>query len=185
MSWCLEGSEGARTDATKYIDGLYRYALILTRNPTEAEDLVQETYVHAIQAMGRLRPATSMKGWLFTIMRNAWLNQLRKVRNGPQMVGFEAGDEVINRVVELSLGPHDLCVSKMEAVQVQAAIQELPAEFREIILMREYEDLSYREIASVIDCPIGTVMSRLARARASLRQLLWTEFDSSGARGTK
>jgi RNA polymerase sigma-70 factor (ECF subfamily) len=78
-------------------------------------------------------------------------------------------------------------VSKIEAEQVRAAIQELPVNFRKIILLREYEDLSYQEIASVMDCPVGTVMSRLARARARLRELLSigvTAFESSGAKGT-
>jgi RNA polymerase sigma-70 factor (ECF subfamily) len=129
-----------------------------------------------------------MKGWLFTILRNVWLNQLRKVRDGPQMVDIEADNGVADSVVEPSMDSHDLYVSKLEAEQVRAAIQELPVEFREIILLREYEDLSYQEIASVMDRPVGTVMSRLARARAKLRALLSTRitgFDSSGARGTK
>ena len=86
MSW--KDDEAGRAEATgvEYLDGLYSYALILTRNHAEAEDLVQETYVRAVGAMGRLRPGSNMKGWLFTILRNVWLNQLRKRRNGPQMV---------------------------------------------------------------------------------------------------
>ncbi|SRR5713226_3545481 len=104
------------------------------------------------------------------------------------MVEIEVGDGVANSIVEPSKDSHDLYVSKMETEQVRAAIQELPVEFREIILLREYEELSYQEIASVLDCPVGTVMSRLGRARAKLRALLspaLTESDSSGVRGTK
>ena len=85
-------------------------------------------------------------------------------------IGLQNG--VVNSVVDLSKNSHDVYVSKLETDQVRAAIQELPVEFREIILLREYEDLSYREIASVLNCPVGTVMSRLARARKTLRALL-------------
>jgi RNA polymerase sigma-70 factor (ECF subfamily) len=122
--------------------------------------------------MGRLRAGSNTKGWLFTILRNVWLNQLRKWRNGPPMIEIEVGDDVANSIVETSKDSHDLYVSKLEAEQVRAAIQELPITFREIILLREYEDLSYQEIANLLDCPVGTVMSRLGRARARLRVLL-------------
>ena len=170
-----------QTDATviDHLDGLYSYALVLTRNHAEAEDLVQETYVRALPAMGRLRRDSNTKGWLFTILRNVWLNQLRKWRNGPQMIEMEGDDGVANSIVEPSKDSHDLYVSKLEAEQVRAAIEELPADFREIILLREYEDLSYQEIASVLDCPVGTVMSRLGRARAKLRVLLSTTLKRS------
>jgi RNA polymerase sigma-70 factor (ECF subfamily) len=188
MSW--NHDEAGHTDATgiQYIDGLYSYALMLTRNHAEAEDLVQETYVRALQAMGRLRPGSNMKAWLFTILRNAWLNQLRKSRNGPRMVDIEVDDGVTNSMVEPSKDSHDLYVSKVQTEQVRAAIQELPAEFREIILLREYEELSYQEIASVLDRPVGTVMSRLGRARTKLRTLLSATLKGSAAsevRGAK
>jgi RNA polymerase sigma-70 factor (ECF subfamily) len=94
-------------------------------------------------------------------------------------------NEVANRGVEPSMDSHDLYVNNVEAEQVRAAIQKLPVDFREIILLREHEDLSYQEIANVMDCPVGTVMSRLARARARLRELLSigvTAFDSSGVK---
>ena len=170
-----------QTDATviDHLDGLYSYALVLTRNHAEAEDLVQETYVRALPAMGRLRTDSNTKGWLFTILRNVWLNQLRKWRNGPQMIEIEGDDGVANSIVEPSKDSHDLYVSKVEAEQVRAAIKELSAEFREVILLREYEDLSYQEIANVLDCPVGTVMSRLGRARAKLRVLLSTTLKRS------
>jgi RNA polymerase sigma-70 factor, ECF subfamily len=170
-----------QTDATviDHLDGLYSYALVLTRNHAEAEDLVQETYVRALPAMGRLRTDSNTKGWLFTILRNVWLNQLRKWRNGPQMIEIEGDDGVANSIVEPSKDSHDLYVNKVEAEQVRAAIKELPAEFREVILLREYEDLSYQEIANVLDCPVGTVMSRLGRARAKLRVLLSTTLKGS------
>src|SRR5258705_11123861 len=100
MSWNHDGAD--RVDATgiEYINGLYSYALVLTRNHAEAEDLVQETYVRALPAMGKLRAGSNMKGWLFTILRNVWLNQLRKWRNGPQMVEIETGDGAADNIVE-------------------------------------------------------------------------------------
>jgi RNA polymerase sigma-70 factor (ECF subfamily) len=172
MSWNDDGAGQADATGVEYLDGLYGYALVLTRNHAEAEDLVQETYVRAIPAMARLRADSNTKGWLFTILRNVWLNQLRKWRNGPQMIEMDVGDGIAESIVEPSKDSHDLYVSKLEAEQVRAAIQGLPIDFREIILLREYEDLSYQEIANVLDCPVGTVMSRLGRARAKLRVLL-------------
>jgi RNA polymerase sigma-70 factor (ECF subfamily) len=172
MSWNHDGVDQPQMMGIEYLDGLYSYAMILTRNHAEAEDLVQETYTRAIQAMRRLRADNNIKGWLFTILKNIWFNQLRKRRNGPQMMEIDVGDGIANNIIEPSKDSPDLYVSKLEAEQVRAAIHELPVEFREIILLREYEDLSYREIASVLHCPVGTVMSRLGRARARLRTLL-------------
>jgi RNA polymerase sigma-70 factor (ECF subfamily) len=179
MSWNYDGAGQADATDVEHLDGLYSYALVLTRNHAEAEDLVQETYVRAIPAMGRLRADSNTKGWLFMILRNIWLNQLRKWRNGPQLIEMEFGEGVANSLIEPSKDSHDLYVSKLEAEQVRAAIQELPVDFREIILLREYEDLSYQEIASVLDCPVGTVMSRLGRARAKLRALLAATLKGS------
>jgi RNA polymerase sigma-70 factor, ECF subfamily len=125
MSWNDDGAGRARASGVEYLDGLYSYAVVLTRNPAEAEDLVQETYVRAIPAMERLRAGSNTKGWLFTILRNIWLNQLRKSRNGPQMIEMEGDDGVANSIVEPSKDSHDLYVSKLDAAQVRAAIQEL------------------------------------------------------------
>ena len=157
----------------EHIDGLYSYALVLSRNRSEAEDLVQETYVRALGAMGRLRPESNVKSWLFTILRNIWLNQLRQRRTAPQRVEMDVeGISVGIGTKTLDDDPYTLYVSTLERNRVREAIQQLPAESREIILLREYEELSYQEIATILDCPAGTVMSRLARARAKLRALL-------------
>jgi RNA polymerase sigma-70 factor, ECF subfamily len=177
MSLKPRRQEQADASALDQIDGLYGYAMILTRNHAEAEDLVQETYLRAMQSMNKLRPDSNMRGWLFTILRNTWLNQVRRQRNGSQMVSMDVVEGIAGDVAEPSKGSYDLYVSKIEAVQVRAAIQKLPLEFREVILLREYEELSYREIARVLDCPIGTVMSRLGRARAKLRTILLTQSE--------
>ena len=156
----------------EYIDGLFSYALMLTRNRSDAEDLVQEAYVRAIGAMGRLRTGSNVKSWLFTILRNIWLNQLRRRRNTPKIVGIDADESTASGVVETSKDPHEVYVSTMECEQLREAIRQLPVDSREVILLREYEELSYQEIATILDCPAGTVMSRLGRARSKLRRLL-------------
>jgi RNA polymerase sigma-70 factor (ECF subfamily) len=155
-----------------HIDGLYGYAMAITRNRTEAEDLVQETYVRAIPAVGSLPEDSNLKSWLFTILRNIWLNELRRRRAAPATVELDLDGRSANIAGEVSKDPYTLYMSKMERERVREAILQLPLEFREIIILREYEELSYQEIASFLDCPPGTVMSRLARARSKLRTLL-------------
>jgi RNA polymerase sigma-70 factor, ECF subfamily len=156
----------------EHIDGLYGYALVLTHNRTDAEDLVQETYLRAIRAMGRLRDDSNVKGWLFTILRNVWLNELRQRRKAPESVDVE-GDERISGLVDDTMkSPYDAYVLTAERQHLRAALQQLPEEAREVILLREWQELSYQEIATILDCPVGTVMSRLSRARSKLRDLL-------------
>lgn len=164
------GPPAVEAAGIEHIDGLYSYALVLTRNRSEAEDLVQETYVRAIGAMGRLRTGSNVKSWLFTILRNIWFNQLRQQRTA-RLVAIDE-EENTTDIAETAKDPYAFYVSKMEHELVREAIQQLPVDFREIILLREFEELSYQEIATVLDCPAGTVMSRLARARAKLRTLL-------------
>ena len=167
------------TAGIEHIDGLYGYALILTQNRTDAEDLVQETYVRAIRAMGRLRDDSNVKSWLFTILRNIWLNELRQRRKAPESVDVETDERTSSLIDENVESPHDAYVGKLERRHVRTAIQKLPKEAREVILLREWEELSYQEIATVLDCPVGTVMSRLARARSKLHDLLCTLLPSS------
>jgi RNA polymerase sigma-70 factor (ECF subfamily) len=165
--------------AIEYMDNLYRYAMVLTRNRSEAEDLVQETYVRAIRAMDSLRAGSNLKSWLYTILRNVWINQLRKQYTSPEMGSTEL-DEV---VMETSKGPHELYVNSLWREQLRQAIHQLPVDFREVIVLREYEELSYQEIAKLVGCPVGTVMSRLARARTKLRALLSVTMQPSDAQG--
>jgi RNA polymerase sigma-70 factor (ECF subfamily) len=170
-----EGRSQPTIDLSEYVDGLYSYALVLSRDRTEAEDLVQETCLRAIRAMGSLRPDSNAKGWLVTILRNIWFNQLRQRRTVREVVELDLHVDDANRAADSRKDPHATYVSNIEQEQVRTAIQQLPVEFREIIILREYEDLSYQEIAAVLECPLGTVMSRLARARSKLRDLLSVE----------
>jgi RNA polymerase sigma-70 factor, ECF subfamily len=158
--------------SSEYMNGLYGYAMVLTHNHDEAEDLVQETYVRAIPAMGRLRPESNVKAWLFEILRNIWFNQLRKRRSEPQMVPTDEEGGSLDNLVNPGQNSYEIYAGEVERRRVRAAIQELSLESREIIVLREFEELSYQEIASLLGCPQGTVMSRLARARSKLRVLL-------------
>ena len=133
---------------------------------------MQETYVRAMEAMGRLREHSDVKAWLYTILRNIRLNQIRQLRTRPKLVELDAHENAADLVIDSGRDPHAVYVSKVERDQVRVAIQHLSEEFREIIVLREFAELSYQEIAELLDCPLGTVMSRLARARSELGSLL-------------
>jgi RNA polymerase sigma-70 factor (ECF subfamily) len=166
-------------------DGLYGYAMILSRDRTEAEDLVQETCVRAVKAIERLQPGSDAKSWLFKILRNIWLNQVRQRRAAPKIVELDVDESAADLAVETSKDPHALYVSQVERDQVREAILQLPDGFREIIMLREYEELSYQQTATLLGCPAGTVMSRLGRARLKLRSLLSNTLGTSGRRAKR
>jgi RNA polymerase sigma-70 factor, ECF subfamily len=157
-------------DFGAYLDGLYGYAMFLSHSRTEAEGLVQETCLRALRAINRLRAQSNVKVWLFTILRNIWLNQVQ--RTPPSLFALYTDGNGAGDPSDTAQDPHAVYVSRAEQKRVLAAIRQLPLEFREIIVLREYEQLSYQEIASLLDCPPGTVMSRLTRARSKLRDLL-------------
>jgi len=168
----VNGQPQQRLDFSDYLDGLYGYAMVLSRNGADAEDLVQETCLRALRGIDRLRAEGSVKSWLFTILRNIWLNQLRQRRTRPDLVELDADENASYEPADRVQDPHKDLVNKAEREKLRVAIQQLPLEFREVIVLREYEELSYQEIAGLLDCPIGTVMSRLARARSRLRDRL-------------
>ena len=161
-----------RDAALHYLDGLYGYAMTLTRNEADAEDLVQETYVRAMGAFERLRPGSNLKSWLFTILRNIRFNQLRDSRNKPRSVDTDGPSSTPEIEDKSSKDPLSSCLTKIKQADVWKAIENLPAAYREIIVLREFEQLSYGEIARILDCPQGTVMSRLSRARENLKDML-------------
>jgi RNA polymerase sigma-70 factor, ECF subfamily len=165
-------SSYVKSVALHYIDGLHGYAMALTRNQAEAEDLVQETYVRAIRGAESLRAGSNVKNWLFTILRNIRLNQLRQQRTAPKFIELHADEGKTDIAIETSPDAYAHYVGKTERERVREAIQQLSSELREIILLREFEELTYQEIANLLGCPIGTVMSRLARARSKLRTLV-------------
>lgn len=155
--------------AMEHIDALYGYALALTRNGAEAEDLVQDTFLRAASAAHRPDGNSNVKGWLFVIMRNAWLNEVRHKNCGPKFVDLETSGPTVDQAQE---NPHVVYLRKLEREQVRHAIESLPDAYREIVVLRDIEGFTYQEIATVLHCPAGTVMSRLGRARGRLRRLL-------------
>ena len=158
--------------ALQYLDSLYGFAMTLTRDRTEAEDLVQETYLRAVRAFGRLLPDSNLKGWMFAIMRNAWINEVRRSRNAPHFVELDAEEDYAHRVGRIPNDPYAVLLKNRERDEIRAAIDGLPQGFREIIVLRDIEGFSYQQIADILDCPAGTVMSRLGRARQKLRSVL-------------
>jgi RNA polymerase sigma-70 factor, ECF subfamily len=138
------GQPQQKLDFSDYLDGMYGYAMVLSRNSTEAEDLVQETCLRALRAINGLRAEGSVKSWLFTILRNIWLNQLRKRRTAPDLVELDADEKGAYEPADVTQDPHNDFLNKLEREQVRVAVQQLPVEFREIIILREYEELSYQ-----------------------------------------
>jgi RNA polymerase sigma-70 factor, ECF subfamily len=176
---------GFRESALQYLDALFGYAMTLARNEAEAEDLVQETYLRAVRAFGQLRPDSNLKSWLFTILRNIRLNQLRYSQSKPRVVEI---NEPVSSAWEFedksAKDPFVSYLTKMKQADVRKAIDNLPAAYREVIVLREFEELSYGEIAQVLDCPPGTVMSRLSRAREKLKEMLQQWNTGEAASGT-
>jgi RNA polymerase sigma-70 factor (ECF subfamily) len=165
-------NDSRTNDLIKHVNGLYGYASSLTRNPTDAEDLVQETYVRAINAIGSLREDSNLQAWLFTILRNLWLNQLRRSRrlihvDDADLERFDAAS-----TEETYQDPHLALTQGRDREAVRRAIESLSIRDREVILLREFEGLPYQRISEIQQCPMGTVMSRLARARSRLRVIL-------------
>lgn len=153
-----------REAALGCLEGLYGFALTLTRERSAAEDLVQETYVRAMAARRKAAPDENLRSWLFVILHNVWRNELRRRRT-------EAHEEELDRLAS----PEDLNEAldqKIAGARLQEAIEALPGNFRAVLVLRAVEGFSYREIARILGCPAGTVMSRLARARILLRRAL-------------
>ena len=146
---------------------MYRYARSLCGEPWEAEELLQETYKRALAAKRKpvVADADEIRPWIFTIMRHVWQNERRRVSRSREVL-LEDRAVVSGEYTEFGIS------RKLLVSEVRAAVDSLPVIWREIIVMRDMEDLSYAEIAAILGCPLGTVMSRLARAREALRQLL-------------
>jgi len=158
------------------LDALYGFAMSLTRNPTDAEDLVQEACLRAIKGLAQNGIKSNPKVWLFTILRNVWINEWRRRANGPEFIFLERsrtdGGPLQDWLSDERERPEDCLDRNMASGKLRSALSGLPAAFREVVVLRYFEGFSYREIATILGCPAGTVMSRLNRARAELRSML-------------
>lgn len=161
--------------AVPLMDTLYNVARYLCRNPDDAADLVQETCLRAYRSWHQFSPGTNCKAWLLTILHNVFRNRLRRLAGGPSLVEFDDSIAYAPHAPERANAgdnPADLLVSQSMSEEVQTALDNLPDEFRQVVVLVDLEELTYEEAATVLNCPVGTVRSRLARARRRLFQAL-------------
>lgn len=160
--------------AVPHIAALYAHACWMTRNASEAEDLVQETLAKALRAFDSFTSGTNFKAWLFRIERNAFLTS-RTSLAASRTVFLEDHPDV-QGAADTSPDPETELIRLNDQILVREALEQLPPHLREVILLCEFEEFKYKEIAGILDLPIGTVMSRLSRARQVLRQSLAKQF---------
>jgi len=172
--------KSVQREALGWIDGLYGAALRLTRNPADAEDLVQDTYLKAFKSSDSFKPGTNLRAWLFTILHNHFLNDRRRAKASPVEVDSEAADKAAAVVPADRETVEDALVQRVTDAQVRAALDALPESFREAVWLRDAEGFSYVEIAEILKVPLGTVMSRISRGR----RLLAANFGRTG-KGTE
>jgi len=171
-----ERAQRFERDALGYLDQIYGAALRLTRNPADAEDVVQDTYAKAFAAFHQFKPGTNLRAWLYRIMTNTFINNYRKSQRQPSISGDDIEDWQLYRAAgHESSGLQSAEMKALDSIPdrtVTEALESLSPEFRQVVLLADVEGFSYKEIAEIMGTPIGTVMSRLNRARAALRSKL-------------
>ena len=166
-----------QADALPYLDQLYGAALRMTRNSSDAEDLVQDTYMKAFAAFNQYQDGTNLKAWLYRILTNTFINSYRKKQRQPiQADSDSVEDWQLHRAASHdSVGlpsAEDFALDSLPDSEIKSALQELSEDRRLAVYLADVEGFSYKEIAEIMDTPLGTVMSRLHRGRAQLRELL-------------
>ena len=170
-------------EALPYLDGMFGAAMRLTRNPSDAEDLLQETFMRAFAAYDSFEPGTNLKAWLYRILMNTYISSYRKQKRSPQTVSAD-GDEEFSLYRQIiddgGRTPEAEVLAGIPDEEVKQALDELPEQFRLAVLLADVEGFSYKEIADITDTSIGTVMSRLHRGRKALQKALWEYARSRG-----
>jgi RNA polymerase sigma-70 factor (ECF subfamily) len=177
----LTTEERARfqAEALPLLDSLYGGALRMTRNPPDAEDLVQETMLRAYRSFDRFEAGTNLKAWLFRIMTNAYINTYRKKQREPRKVSsdeledFDLYQELKTHDPQWEMTPENMVLNSLVDSDIIEAIDDLPEQFRLAVILSDIEGFSYAEMAEIMDVPLGTVMSRLHRGRKILQKRLW------------
>jgi RNA polymerase sigma-70 factor (ECF subfamily) len=158
--------------AMPLFDQLYNFAHWLAQDRSEAEDLVQETYAKALRGFAGFQPGTNFRAWIYRILRNTFLTSRTGLKAIPSLPLNSEDDEAALTLVPSQATPESLLLERDQQEVVQRALAQLRVHHREVLLLAEVEDMSYEEIAQTISVPLGTVMSRLARARQALREIL-------------
>jgi RNA polymerase sigma-70 factor (ECF subfamily) len=162
-------------EAIPHMDILYNYALRMTSSPDDAADLVQETFLKAFRFWDKYEKGTNIRAWLFRILKNSFINKYRKETKEPETVDYNEIQNFYNTIKADWADPNDLqdkIFGGLLEDDVARALEALPEEFRTVVILCDIEGLSYEEIAEFVDCPIGTVRSRLHRGRKILRDML-------------
>lgn len=164
-------------EALEYVNQLYAAALRMTRNPADAEDLVQEAYLKAYAAFHQYQPGTNLKAWLYRILTNTFINSYRKKQRQPQETGGDTIEDwqIARAANHTSSDGKSAEIEALERIpdsDIKKALQALPDDFRMVVYYADVEGLPYKEISQIMDTPMGTVMSRLHRGRRQLREML-------------
>ena len=168
-------------DVIPLMPNLYSAALRMTRNPSDAEDLLQETYLRAFRGFSGFAEGTNIKAWVYRILTNTYINSYRKKQREPQTVSGDDLDEwyLYDRIEAEDSAEAEVLESLPEA-EVKAALESLPEGFRLAVWLVDVEGFSYKEAAEILEVPVGTVMSRLHRGRKSLEKALWESVKERG-----
>lgn len=160
-----------------YLDSLYNTAYRMTRSAEDAEDLVQETYFKAYKYYDKFEEGTNLKAWLFKILKNTFINNYRRKKLEPRSVDFAEIEDSFERIVrrdnnDQTVDPESEFFTGVLDDDVRKALESLPYDYRMVVILADLEDFSYKEVAEILDCPVGTVMSRLYRGRKLLEKAL-------------
>jgi RNA polymerase sigma-70 factor (ECF subfamily) len=170
-------------EALPHMDILYNYAMRMTSNPDDAHDLLQETYLKAYRFWDKYEKGTNIRAWLFRIMKNTYINLYRKTVKEPDTVDYDEIKNFYNTIKDESADPNDLqekLFGQLLDDEVAKALESLPEDFRTVVILCDIEGLTYEEIADFVECPVGTVRSRLHRGRKLLQVKLFEYAKSRG-----